>query len=50
MAETFVVVGAGLAAAKAVEGLRDAGFEGTVVMFGDEHHLRLDQGQRFGAS
>ncbi len=43
MAETFVVVGAGLAAGKAVEGLRDAGFEGTVVMFGDEHHLPYER-------
>ena len=43
MAETFVVVGAGLAAAKAVEGLREAGFEATVVMFGEEHHLPYER-------
>jgi 3-phenylpropionate/trans-cinnamate dioxygenase ferredoxin reductase component len=43
MTETFVVVGAGLAAAKAVEALRGAGFEGTVVMFGEEHHLPYER-------
>ena len=43
MSQTFVVVGAGLAAAKAVEELREAGFEGTVVVFGDEHHLPYER-------
>jgi 3-phenylpropionate/trans-cinnamate dioxygenase ferredoxin reductase subunit len=43
MTETIVVVGAGLAAGKAVEGLRGAGFEGTVVMFGEEHHLPYER-------
>ncbi|TDQ50276.1 NAD(P)/FAD-dependent oxidoreductase [Actinorugispora endophytica] len=36
--QTFVVVGAGLAAAKAVEELRAAGFAGGVVVYGDERH------------
>jgi 3-phenylpropionate/trans-cinnamate dioxygenase ferredoxin reductase subunit len=35
---TFVVVGAGLAGAKAVETLRDEGFAGRVVLFGAEEH------------
>ena len=43
MSQTFVVVGAGLAAAKAVEELRAAGFEDPVVVFGDEHHLPYER-------
>jgi len=43
MSETFVVVGAGLAAAKAVEALRETGFEGSVVVFGEEHHLPYER-------
>jgi NADPH-dependent 2,4-dienoyl-CoA reductase/sulfur reductase-like enzyme len=43
MTQTFVVVGAGLAAAKAVEELRSAGFADTVVVFGDEHHLPYER-------
>src|SRR3954451_22323925 len=35
-AETFVVVGAGLAGAKAAEALREEGFEGRVVLVGEE--------------
>jgi 3-phenylpropionate/trans-cinnamate dioxygenase ferredoxin reductase subunit len=35
-ARTYVIVGAGLAGAKAAEGLRDAGFEGRVVLVGSE--------------
>ena len=35
--QTFVVVGASLAGAKAAEGMREAGFEGRVVLVGDEH-------------
>jgi 3-phenylpropionate/trans-cinnamate dioxygenase ferredoxin reductase subunit len=38
MAETFVIVGGGLAAAKAAEGLRDGGFEGHIVLVGSETH------------
>jgi 3-phenylpropionate/trans-cinnamate dioxygenase ferredoxin reductase subunit len=34
--QTFVVVGAGLAAGKAVEELREAGFEGRIIVYGDE--------------
>jgi 3-phenylpropionate/trans-cinnamate dioxygenase ferredoxin reductase subunit len=43
MTDTIVVVGAGLAAGKAVEGIRGAGFEGAVVMFGEEHHLPYER-------
>ncbi len=43
MTQTFVVVGAGLAAGKAVEELRSTGFEGPVVVFGDEHHLPYER-------
>src|SRR5947207_2835420 len=32
----FVIVGAGLAGAKAAEGLRDAGFDGRVLLIGEE--------------
>jgi 3-phenylpropionate/trans-cinnamate dioxygenase ferredoxin reductase subunit len=35
---TIVVVGGGLAAAKAVEGLRDQGYDGRVVVVGEEQH------------
>src|SRR3954468_18954986 len=34
--ETFLIVGAGLAGAKAAETLRDEGFTGRVVLIGDE--------------
>ena len=34
--QTFVIAGAGLAGAKAAETLRDAGFDGRVVLLGDE--------------
>jgi 3-phenylpropionate/trans-cinnamate dioxygenase ferredoxin reductase subunit len=37
-ATTFVIVGAGLAGAKAAEALRDQGFDGRIVMLGDEPH------------
>ena len=43
MSDTFVVVGAGLAAGKAVESLRGSGFDGTVVVFGEEHHLPYER-------
>ena len=36
MSDTFVIVGAGLAGAKAAETLRTEGFEGRVVLFGEE--------------
>jgi 3-phenylpropionate/trans-cinnamate dioxygenase ferredoxin reductase subunit len=40
---TFVIVGGGLAAGKAVEGLRDGGFDGRVVVVGDEHRLPYER-------
>jgi 3-phenylpropionate/trans-cinnamate dioxygenase ferredoxin reductase subunit len=36
MAETFVIVGAGLAGAKAAQALRDEGFDGRVILLGAE--------------
>src|SRR3954453_22798002 len=36
MTDTFVVVGAGLAGARAVETLREEGFEGRLLLIGDE--------------
>lgn len=41
--ETIVVVGGGLAAGKAAEGLRDNGFEGRIVLAGAEHHLPYER-------
>ena len=43
MSQRFVVVGGGLAAAKAVEEFRSAGFAGPLVMFGAEHHLPYER-------
>jgi 3-phenylpropionate/trans-cinnamate dioxygenase ferredoxin reductase subunit len=40
---TFVIVGGGLAAGKAAEGLRENGFGGRVVLIGDEHHLPYER-------
>jgi 3-phenylpropionate/trans-cinnamate dioxygenase ferredoxin reductase component len=39
----FVVVGGGLAAAKAVEALRDKGFEGVIELYGAEPHLPYER-------
>jgi 3-phenylpropionate/trans-cinnamate dioxygenase ferredoxin reductase subunit len=36
--QKFVIVGGGLAAARAAEALRDQGCTGTLVLIGDEHH------------
>jgi 3-phenylpropionate/trans-cinnamate dioxygenase ferredoxin reductase subunit len=36
---TFVVIGAGLAAGKAVQELREGGFGGHLVLYGAEDHL-----------
>src|SRR2546430_16833716 len=36
--ENFVIVGGGLAAAKAAEALREQGFDGPIVLVGDERH------------
>jgi 3-phenylpropionate/trans-cinnamate dioxygenase ferredoxin reductase component len=41
--ETFVIVGAGLAGAKAAETLREEGFEGRLVLVGDEHELPYER-------
>lgn len=40
---TFVIVGAGLAGAKAAEGLRSEGFEGRVVLVGEEAERPYDR-------
>ncbi len=37
MADTHVIIGGGLAGAKAAEALREEGFDGRVVLIGDEH-------------
>jgi 3-phenylpropionate/trans-cinnamate dioxygenase ferredoxin reductase subunit len=37
MTDTFIVAGAGFAGAKAVETLRGEGFDGRVILIGDEH-------------
>jgi len=41
--DTFVVVGAGLAGAKATEALREQGFDGRIVLIGAEQHLPYDR-------
>jgi 3-phenylpropionate/trans-cinnamate dioxygenase ferredoxin reductase subunit len=41
--ETFVIVGAGLAGAKAAEALRKQGFDGRLVMLGAEHHAPYER-------
>ncbi len=43
MAQTFVVVGAGLAGARAVEALRGSGVEGRVLLVGDEPELPYER-------
>ncbi|WJJ14362.1 FAD-dependent oxidoreductase (plasmid) [Prescottella equi] len=43
MTETYAVVGASLAGARAVETLRKDGFAGRVVLIGAEHHLPYDR-------
>jgi 3-phenylpropionate/trans-cinnamate dioxygenase ferredoxin reductase subunit len=43
MPETFVIVGAGLAGAKAAETLRAEGFEGRVILIGAEEHLPYER-------
>ena len=43
MTETILVVGGGLAAAHAVGSLREAGYTGRLVLFGDEHHLPYER-------
>jgi 3-phenylpropionate/trans-cinnamate dioxygenase ferredoxin reductase subunit len=41
--DTFVVVGAGLAGAKAAEALREQGFGGRIVLIGAEQHLPYER-------
>jgi 3-phenylpropionate/trans-cinnamate dioxygenase ferredoxin reductase subunit len=41
--ETFVIVGASLAGAKAAEALRDQGFDGRIVLIGAEQHLPYER-------
>ncbi|ODR11454.1 pyridine nucleotide-disulfide oxidoreductase [Mycolicibacillus koreensis] len=41
--QNFVVVGAGLAGAKAVEALREKGFDGTIVLIGEEDRLPYER-------
>jgi 3-phenylpropionate/trans-cinnamate dioxygenase ferredoxin reductase subunit len=41
--QRFVVVGGGLAGARAVETLRDEGFQGSVVLVGAENHLPYER-------
>ncbi|MEV0029583.1 FAD-dependent oxidoreductase [Nocardia sp. NPDC050793] len=43
MTETYVVVGASLAGARAAETLRSEGFEGRIVLVGGEYHLPYDR-------
>lgn len=43
MSSPIVVVGAGLSAAKAVEQLRESGYEGSIVVYGDELHLPYER-------
>ncbi|OSC39774.1 NAD(P)/FAD-dependent oxidoreductase [Mycobacterium decipiens] len=40
---TFVIVGGGLAGAKAVEALRDSNFDGRIILFADEEHLPYER-------
>ncbi|OBH51967.1 NAD(P)/FAD-dependent oxidoreductase [Mycobacterium sp. E2479] len=40
---SFVIVGGGLAAAKAVEALRDNNFDGHITVFADEEHLPYER-------
>ncbi|GAA4290380.1 NAD(P)/FAD-dependent oxidoreductase [Mycobacterium paraffinicum] len=40
---TFVIIGGGLAGAKAVEALRDSGFDGQLSLFAEETHLPYER-------
>jgi 3-phenylpropionate/trans-cinnamate dioxygenase ferredoxin reductase subunit len=40
---TFVIIGGGLAGAKAVEALRDSDFDGQLVLFAEEKHLPYER-------
>jgi 3-phenylpropionate/trans-cinnamate dioxygenase ferredoxin reductase component len=41
--QTFVIVGGGLAGAKAAEALRDSDFEGQIILFAEEEHLPYER-------
>ena len=41
--ERFVVIGAGHAGGRAVEAMRNAGFEGEIILIGDEPHLPYER-------
>ena len=41
--QTFVIIGGGLAGAKAAEALRDNDFDGNVVLFAEEQHLPYER-------
>ena len=41
--QSIVVIGGGLAGAKAVEALRDQGYDGTLTLVGDEQHLPYER-------
>ncbi|GAA3438537.1 NAD(P)/FAD-dependent oxidoreductase [Kutzneria kofuensis] len=41
--QRFVIVGGGLAGAKAAEALRDKGFDGKITLVGDERHLPYER-------
>jgi len=43
MSDTFVIVGAGLAGAKAAETLREEGFDGRIVLLGAESHRHYER-------
>ncbi|MCG3755186.1 FAD-dependent oxidoreductase [Amycolatopsis sp. Poz14] len=43
MTSSFVIIGAGLAGAKAAEALRDKGFDGKITIVGDERHLPYER-------
>ncbi len=43
MAETIIVIGAGHGGAQIVESLRSGGFDGTLIMIGDEAHKPYDR-------
>jgi 3-phenylpropionate/trans-cinnamate dioxygenase ferredoxin reductase subunit len=42
-AQAFIIVGAGLAGAKAAEALRDSGFDGPISLIGAEEHLPYER-------
>jgi 3-phenylpropionate/trans-cinnamate dioxygenase ferredoxin reductase component len=41
--QSYVIVGASLAGAKAAQAMRDSGFDGTVVLVGDERELPYER-------